>query len=398
MAGGKPKVRGGSTRSDVAHTELILTYSGDILASSNLVRFPLQPGDSFTFPWLSAQARGWEYYRFRKLKFHYVGRCASTTAGSIIGGPDYDAADDDPAHETVLATYTGALEDSVWKEVVWTLNPKLMGGNDPQGRHFVRTKGLPPGEDIRLYDCGNMFFNLTGLSAQTTVGKIWVEYHVDFFDATSDPYGGPMYGGGTAGWQVYADPTETKGFKADFTQPPTFTNVGKITNTYNSSTGDSLFTFSRDTTLLPGQAYSFTITSSLSAGQAGQTYFTFGAANGFDLQTELYMPNTPNSTATNFGLFGVLVVTERSNSTAPYSFVITHPTVAFVGVFEHAMSVTLFDPQAYFGPFTPYTPSVLPFTRPRFRIKHEEKKEEITEEDYVAPEPKPPIGLRGSKR
>lgn len=170
----------------IRHRELVasITGSATFTVAASLA---LNPGMAATFPWLSTQAVGWEQYRFKKLKFCYYTRTATSTPGSMLLVPDYDAADAAPASEQIASSYRDVEEEVPWiDEFSCDLDPRAM---HPDGnRKFVRTGPLAANLDIKLSDVGNMFACTTDGSA-INWGKLWVDYEVEFFVPQLPPTG-----------------------------------------------------------------------------------------------------------------------------------------------------------------------------------------------------------------
>lgn len=182
----EPSVTGTFRSTNIKHRELVSSINGTsaFTVSQSLA---LNPGISATFPWLSSQAVGWEQYRFNSLRFCYYTRCATTTTGSLLLVPDYDAADSAPSSEQIASAYRDVVEEVPWvPNFVCTLDPKAM--SSLLGRKYIRTGPLAANLDIKTYDSGNLFVcTLDG--TVTNWGKLWVEYDVDFFVPQLPPTG-----------------------------------------------------------------------------------------------------------------------------------------------------------------------------------------------------------------
>jgi hypothetical protein len=133
------------------------------------------------------------------LRFRYLTRVGSNSSGSVMLVPDYDAADPAPLTEFTASSYEDCREDVVWKDQVCTLDPKAM--NNLYGRHYNRFGALAPNLDIKTYDVGNLFVAHVGTaSSPSTVGKLWVEYDIEFFKPQLPPGGvQEIYGGSVVG-------------------------------------------------------------------------------------------------------------------------------------------------------------------------------------------------------
>jgi len=170
----------------IRHRELVSSVIGST-AFTVATTLALNPGLVASFPWLSTQAAGWEQYRFRKLKFCYYTRTATSTPGSIMLVPDYDALDAAPLSEQVASAYRDVEEEVPWvEEFSCSLDPVAM---HPDGaRKYVRAGALPANADLRLSDVGNMFVCTVDGTA-VNWGKLWVEYDVEFFVPQLPPAG-----------------------------------------------------------------------------------------------------------------------------------------------------------------------------------------------------------------
>lgn len=174
----QPKIAySGRNSCRIAHRELIDTINHSVAFTTSA--YPLNPGLASTFPWLAPMAAQWEQYRFLKLCFHYVTRTATTTIGSVLLAPDYDASDSAPSSEVNMASYQDCIEDVPWKNLACTLNAASM--HVIQARKYLRTGAVPSGTDVKLYDVGNFFVGTTGGTSTDAIGKLYVEYEVEFY-------------------------------------------------------------------------------------------------------------------------------------------------------------------------------------------------------------------------
>jgi hypothetical protein len=162
-----------------------------------LASIALNPGIQTSFPWLSNEAAGWEYYRFNRVRAIWVPTSGTQVAGDIIMAPDYDAADAAPLGETAMSSYTDAEEANVWARFACDMESDLL--NSDVRRKYVRTGALAPNLDIKTYDSGNLFVASTD-DASANTGKLWIEYDVTLYDPHVPPGGfqaaGTMQGAG----------------------------------------------------------------------------------------------------------------------------------------------------------------------------------------------------------
>lgn len=232
---GEPRFLGRDARScRIVHRELIASITGT--ATFTVANtFALNPGIALTFPWLSTQASSWEQYRFNKLKFCYYSRCATSTSGSMMLVPDYDAADAAPVSEQIASSYRDVVEEVPWTlEFSCVLDPRSL--MEPSDRKFIRTGNLASNLDIKTYDGGNLFVCTTDGSS-TGWGKLWVEYDVELFVPQLPPTGTALQrsalitSGGTTSKTAYlgASPVVTGGLAVTgVTNTITFSDTGQF--------------------------------------------------------------------------------------------------------------------------------------------------------------------------
>lgn len=193
MMGKAPMVKASRDSCNIKHRELIGRVTGSV-GFANAFSFALNPGLAATFPWLSIMAQGWEEYQFKKLQFLFRTSTGSTTPGTLIMAPDYDAADAAPLTENVVCAYQGAIADAPWKDMTGSVNASRMSGALGR-RRYLRNAPLAANLDIKTYDVGN-YFICTVDGTAVPWGKVWVEYDVDFFVPQLPPNGAVQLLGG----------------------------------------------------------------------------------------------------------------------------------------------------------------------------------------------------------
>jgi len=172
-----PKIASSQKCSRIQHRELVGTISGNTTFGS--VAYALNPGIAATFPWLSTVASSYEQYSFRRLRFHYVTRCATSYVGSVLLAQEYDALDSAPSTEVNMAMMAGAKEDVPWRDQVIDFVVSDMFPLGP--RKFVRSGALSTTADLKTYDAGQLFIGLAACADTSAIGKLWVEYDVDLY-------------------------------------------------------------------------------------------------------------------------------------------------------------------------------------------------------------------------
>lgn len=157
----------------IYHKELVGGLTSSVTADI-FYGFAVNPGLDTTFPWLSGVAAQYEEYRFNSLKFHYVTRVSTTTAGNILTGFDADAADQLPDREEELGSFAHAMEGPAWRNHTMTVDKRLL-----QRWLYVRSSGLDNNQDIKTYDTGKFIAMLTRDSNAQIWGKLWVEFSIN---------------------------------------------------------------------------------------------------------------------------------------------------------------------------------------------------------------------------
>lgn len=190
IAGPQPKVNAlmgtppqfSSTRATniVCHREYITDITGTT-AFTNRV-FPLNPGDTQTFPWLSTIAANYSQYRFHGVVFEFKPLITDFVVGGapgvVVMSTNYNA--DDP-----LFTNKRAMENSEFAVSIKPTDPIMhMIECDPQqtsiNELYVRVGNNPGGVDKKTTDLANFQFATVGNPVQL-LGELWVTYCVEFF-------------------------------------------------------------------------------------------------------------------------------------------------------------------------------------------------------------------------
>jgi len=170
-----------STR--VVHRELV---NASVAGSTSFVvqqSIALNPGLAASFPWLSVQAANWEQYRIHRLEAVYVPIAPTNTQGDIMLSPDYDASDPVPTTEVQAGNNAGTVQDSCWANIRLRLDPQAMMGLGP--RRFVRQSAVAG--DVKTFDVGKLFVCSNNQTGPAAVGKLWLEYDIEFFVPQNSP-------------------------------------------------------------------------------------------------------------------------------------------------------------------------------------------------------------------
>lgn len=170
-------------------------YIGDITASSAFVNtaYPINPGQSTTFPWLSGIAANFEQYRMRGCLFEFLSTSSdallmaatSSALGTVNMATEYDSLEVNFSGKREMLNHEFANSR---KPSVSFIHPvECKKDRTPVSELYVRPHGVPSGADIRLYDLGKFQIATEGMQTSTgTVGELWVTYEVELFKAKYD--------------------------------------------------------------------------------------------------------------------------------------------------------------------------------------------------------------------
>lgn len=162
---------------DVAATgNFTVQYFGDI-----------NPGISSMFPWLANEARNWEKFRFRSLRFCYEHWAATNRGGAVYLAIDHNPVDIQPATTVAMAAYYNCTQVSPSEDACSYYQApgidknKLYMNSLQSGRVL-----LPPANSsINDYSIGKFILATTSIDTPEgyapSIGEVWVEYEVELW-------------------------------------------------------------------------------------------------------------------------------------------------------------------------------------------------------------------------
>jgi hypothetical protein len=144
-------------------------------------RLRINPGSAKTFTWLSSTAVNYENYKFLKCEFHYINRVGTTTSGSIIMSPDYDAEDGEvPVTEKSLYSNKGTTDESVYECSTLKLLPASMHRLYKSHAIMSDDRFETTDQDSKTVDCAQVHILLdTETTLAMKFGKLIVKYIVE---------------------------------------------------------------------------------------------------------------------------------------------------------------------------------------------------------------------------
>lgn len=149
--------------------------------------FPINPGLSEVFPWLSAIAQNYEQYRFNGLVFQFKSTSsdaiASTTnlgLGQVILATDYNADSDPFVNDLQMLGSMFCNSDKPSRDILHAI--ECAPSETAQKLFYVRSGDVPSGADARLYDLGIFQLATLNMGADYTgMGTLWITYDVTFY-------------------------------------------------------------------------------------------------------------------------------------------------------------------------------------------------------------------------
>jgi len=165
-------------------------YIGDIPATTafSVLSFPINPGVSTTFPWLSQIAASFEQYRMRGCLFEFLSTSSdallssatSTALGTVSMATQYDVAH--PAFTDKRSMLNHEFSNSSKPSCSFIHPIECKKSRTPVSELYTREGPVPTGSDPHLYDLGNFQIATEGMQAAGGVlGELWVTYEIEFY-------------------------------------------------------------------------------------------------------------------------------------------------------------------------------------------------------------------------
>jgi len=158
----------------LCHSELV----GDVVGTADftVTTRAINAGLQDLFLWLSNIAMNYESYQFKKLKFRYLTACSTDNPGSVYISVDFDPTDPVPTTERQLANYQDTRFCAPWRAETYNCSASNL---KKRSSYYVRGGPISTGENISLFDTGYLIIATVGCPL-ITVGKLWVDYEVEF--------------------------------------------------------------------------------------------------------------------------------------------------------------------------------------------------------------------------
>lgn len=168
--------------------ELIATVNGTVAFTSTT--YPLNPGNSTTFPFASRTAQNFDKYEVMFLEVYYKpsqGVFSAQGVGGMCGiSVTADAKQTPPSTKVQAEVYPIKTLGIVNKDMIVKVPKKFLQSATNQ-KHFVRSGQLPGGADINSYDCGQIFFWTSGEAGATEIGELRIRYKIKLINPVLEP-------------------------------------------------------------------------------------------------------------------------------------------------------------------------------------------------------------------
>ena len=165
---------------EMTHEEFLGNVTGS--TSFNLTSYPINPGMSDTFPWLSTVAVNFEEYDITGLVFRYKpssGSAVSSTSsalGVVIMATDYDALNPSFSNKQQMESYEFSTSTVPFNGCIHPV--ECARNRNVLNSLYIRSGDPPAGSDLRMYDMGNFQIATEGMQSSYVIGELWVVYRL----------------------------------------------------------------------------------------------------------------------------------------------------------------------------------------------------------------------------
>lgn len=165
----------------VSHKEYVAEVNGSVNYVSTT--YEQNPGLALSFPWLNTICVAYESYRFKKLSFIFESTSPTTIAGAVILAVDFDPSDAAPTTKTQIMAYQNSVRGPAWESFRYTCDKDDL---NKFNQKMLRFGALASGQDVLLFDVGNLFVATTGQANANPIGELHVDYEVELITPQLD--------------------------------------------------------------------------------------------------------------------------------------------------------------------------------------------------------------------
>lgn len=156
----------------IAHSEYLTDINGT--TSANAISFTINPQDATCFTWLAPIATRFEFYRFKRMRLVYKPSCATTQAGYVIFGVDFDFYDSAPTKITMM-NWKFATKTSYYQPAFVDITPGLAQSSF---KYCNSGTGIPG--DLRMSHLGQVWILTDQAGSTFNAGELFIDYTVEF--------------------------------------------------------------------------------------------------------------------------------------------------------------------------------------------------------------------------
>jgi len=166
-------------------------YVGDVNSTTTYAStsLPLNPGLVGTYPWLGRIAQSFQQYRILGMVVEYIPEVSEVSANEISLGVVALTAQyrtDLPAYPSLLVALESEFAVSGKPNCPLNLAIECSPKQSAYNSWFVRTGGVPSGEDTKLYDFVDLVVIANNQQTSNVVlGQIWLSYEIELMRPTS---------------------------------------------------------------------------------------------------------------------------------------------------------------------------------------------------------------------
>lgn len=220
-----------------------------------LFRKRVNPGSVGTNSWLAVFGQNYESFVIRKFHIIYVPRTSTIVDGNIHISPDYDAADRATSTEKEITSNVNTVTSQIWKETRCVLDPAKLNRLykahvNMDDQRFSNTSQDQKTIDPAFFSIAVDFDN-SSLTQTRTLGKVYVEYTVEFFEPQHTTFPLDLGGAGTNKTNGFNNTNTTRKLNPFITTSLSALNQSAdhpVVTPIENSSGDArdLFMFERD--------------------------------------------------------------------------------------------------------------------------------------------------------
>ena len=163
-------------------------YLEDVPSATSfaLATYPLNPGMSQTFPWLSRIAQNFEewlprgiYFMFKTTSSDMIVTGVTTPAlGQVSMATQYNALDNNFQNNVQLLNYENASTAKPSQNLKHFVECKR--SQTVMDEMYIRTGPIPPNADLRLYDLGKTSVSTSNMQTNgQMMGQLWIAYEIE---------------------------------------------------------------------------------------------------------------------------------------------------------------------------------------------------------------------------